>query len=461
MKKSLYTFLLFATTIAYGQNSQIKRTNHWYFGSGAGIDFSSGIAVADTSGTLHTYEGCATISDTLGNLLFYTDGDTVWNKNHQPMPNGTGLLGCGNYGSSAQAALIIPHPGNDSLFYIFTNDCWENIGAAGFRYSVVNMKLNGGFGDVIIKNILLFAPSVEGLAAVKHANGRDIWVMTHEFNSNNFFAYKISNTGINNEPIISAVGSIYTDFWVYLRFSPNGKKLASAFYYGNELLQFNDSTGTLYNPIPIIGYGGEYSPVFSPDNSKLYLMNDGYLIFQYCLSNMDSVSINNSMAIVADHLDNSAYGSLSNAPDGKIYVSSIYGFNSISTINNPNNYGANCNFINHNFYLGGKQSELGLPNFIESYFYDSTLVPQSCDSINGIIENIKDNSFKIYPNPAKNILNIESSIQIEQIEIIDIYGNIKLRSNHSPIELLGLHSGIYFVKINTESKLTISKILIE
>lgn len=169
---------------SFSQTSEIKRTNHWYFGNGAGIDFSSGTAVADTTGNLHTYEGCSSMSDINGNLLFYTDGDTVWNKNHLPMPNGTGLMGCGNYGSSANAGLIVPKPNNTDIFYIFTTDCQENFTNfqqnKGFRYTVIDMNLNGGLGDVISKNNLLFTPSVEGIAATKHCNGTDIWIVAHE-----------------------------------------------------------------------------------------------------------------------------------------------------------------------------------------------------------------------------------------------------------------------------------------
>jgi hypothetical protein len=67
--------------------------NIWYFGQNAGLDFNGGSPVALTNGQLATDEGCATISDTNGQLLFYTDGITVYNKNHSIMANGTGLTG--------------------------------------------------------------------------------------------------------------------------------------------------------------------------------------------------------------------------------------------------------------------------------------------------------------------------------------------------------------------------------
>ena len=85
----------------------------------AGLDFNSGSPVALTNGQLNTTEGCTTISDKNGNLLFYTDGSVVYDKSHQVMPNGYGLLG---HYSSTQSAIIVPKPNNPNLYYIFTVD---------------------------------------------------------------------------------------------------------------------------------------------------------------------------------------------------------------------------------------------------------------------------------------------------------------------------------------------------
>jgi len=125
--------------------------NHWFFGNQFGLNFSSGAPVFEPGGQTARWEGCSAISDANGNLLFYTDGIDVWNKLHFVMPNGSGLMG--GYGSSTQSSLIVPKP-NDSLrFYIFTAD--EDVGPNGFRYSEVDITLNGGLGDVTLKNIPL------------------------------------------------------------------------------------------------------------------------------------------------------------------------------------------------------------------------------------------------------------------------------------------------------------------
>ena len=91
----------------------------WYFGYGAGLDFTSHYPKPLTDGQLETREGVATISDSKGNLLLYTDGTSVWNKLHQVMDNGTGLFG--NV-SSTQSSMVVPKPGSPSIYYIFTVD---------------------------------------------------------------------------------------------------------------------------------------------------------------------------------------------------------------------------------------------------------------------------------------------------------------------------------------------------
>ena len=145
-------------------SSAQKEANHWYFGFGAGLDFSSGTVVVDTNTNMNAGEGCSVISNSSGDLLFYTNGESVWDRNHQTMPNGMGILGNDN---STQAALIIPLPKSDSLYYIFTTESSGQPG--GFRYSVVDMTLNGGLGDVITgsKNTLLITPVTEQVAATK------------------------------------------------------------------------------------------------------------------------------------------------------------------------------------------------------------------------------------------------------------------------------------------------------
>jgi hypothetical protein len=122
-------------------------TDNWYFGDKAGLSFRSGSPQILTDGQLNTTEGVATISDAGGKLLFYTDGKTIWNCLHQVMVNGTGLMG---HESSTQSAVIVPQPGNDSIYFVFTVDAQG--GPHGLRYSTVNMGAAHQLGAVVAKN---------------------------------------------------------------------------------------------------------------------------------------------------------------------------------------------------------------------------------------------------------------------------------------------------------------------
>ncbi len=108
---------LFINTSVYAQ----LEASNWYFGFNAGLRFDpvSNTVTPLVNGQLSTNEGCASISDAQGNLLFYTDGITVYDRNHGVMQNGNGLLGDP---SSTQSAIIIPKPQDSDIYYIFTVD---------------------------------------------------------------------------------------------------------------------------------------------------------------------------------------------------------------------------------------------------------------------------------------------------------------------------------------------------
>lgn len=134
MKKMLILSFLFCLNLVFSQGE----ANIWYFGQNAGLDFNSGSPVSINGSQMNTLEGCSTISNSSGQLLFYTDGVTVWDRNHNIMPNGTGLMG---HESSTQSSLVIPKPNDPNIYYLFTV---SEINSDGLRYSVIDMSLNGG-----------------------------------------------------------------------------------------------------------------------------------------------------------------------------------------------------------------------------------------------------------------------------------------------------------------------------
>ena len=181
MKKYTYIVLLIRS-VGFAQ----KEGNIWYFGSGAGLDFNSGTAVSISGGQLNTLEGCASISDASGDLLFYTDGMTVYDRTHAVMMNGTDLLG---NNSSTQSAIIVKKPESDTIYYVFTVDGLTG-NNGGLSYSEIDLSLNGGLGAVTnLKNEVLFFYAAEKVTAIKHANGSDYWIIAPQHTTDTYFSY--------------------------------------------------------------------------------------------------------------------------------------------------------------------------------------------------------------------------------------------------------------------------------
>lgn len=376
LKSTIYPYLLllfiFYSLPALGQ-SQLQ-TSIWYFGRNAGIDFRSGTPVALTDGMIYTEEGTSSICDLQGNLLFYTNGVRVWDREHKPMPNGYRLMG---HSSSTQSALIVPRPGKANLYYIFTVDL--QAGVNGLRYSVVDLNKQEGLGDLVLKNQLLVTPVTEKLTAVRHRNNQDIWVIAHRWNSNAYYAYLVSSDGISGMPVISNVGSVHggpgRNAIGYLKPSPDGTKLAAALWketHKFEVLDFDDATGKISNAVTLNGYEEAYGVEFSPDGSKLYGGKNGTVagkaeIFQFDLRAGSAEAIAASATLIATSTSRKI-GALLLGPDHKIYVARDRG-EYLGVIQHPNTAGIDCGYEDDGFFLSGRKSELGLPNFIHRFFY--------------------------------------------------------------------------------------------
>ncbi|MDT8308542.1 MAG: gliding motility-associated C-terminal domain-containing protein [Bacteroidales bacterium] len=354
-----------------------QEAKNWHFGNAAGIAFTpNGVVTLPPSG-MTTNEGCTTISDSTGNLLFYSDGIRVWNSSHQVMPNGTGLSG--NI-SSSQSAVALPVPGNPDQYYLFSVD--HQAGPNGVCYSIVDMSLDNGLGDVsATKNILLLNNTCEQISIVSHANPGSFWVVLHPFNDNRFYAYLVSDAGVSHTPVISNGGvhvtGLPTNAIGIVKFSPDGKKVAASYTRMNriEILQFDASAGVLSNPIVLNDFGlGPHGIAFSPDNRKLYVAEEGPQLWQFDIVIHDSLTIGNSRKLIASVTP--FFGQLQLAIDKKIYAARIQ-MPFLSVIDFPDNPGPACSFIDTAVPLISN-SILGLPAFVQSYFNIGFYAENTC-----------------------------------------------------------------------------------
>lgn len=362
----------------------------WYFGFGAGMEIADGAATAFDGGPLETDEGCASICDADGNLLFFTNGERVYGNDLDVMPNGSGLAG---HFSTAQSALIVPFVGDEGKYYVFTAPSQVGSWTAtfpGLAYSVVDMSMNGGLGDVTIKNIELQEQTTEHLTAVRHANGRDVWVVTHGWESDAFYSYMVTCTGIEG-PIVSNAGEpILQDIWEQyvpaigcMDIAGQGDQLAIT-WAGFEsedgrahldVLSFDNTTGIVSEGFAVDdgGDAGQnlrgYGVQFSPDGTRLYWSVHGLVdgtafteVRQFDMTAGDPGSTSTSVATAW-----SAIGTLQTGPDGMIYCAMLDGEMHVSRFTTPNALGMACGFDAVGISTAPNLATWGLSNDWDTY----------------------------------------------------------------------------------------------
>jgi gliding motility-associated-like protein len=301
----------------------------------------------------HNYEEAIAVqSDTNGALLFYTNGDTIFNKYHKSMGNGTGLIGC----NSSQSMLILRQPGSFRYFYVFTLDqsdgkCNNMSKNRGIYYHVVDMQGMAGSGYVISKNNFLMANSGERIASTIHHNKKDLWILLKENYTNKISIYLLTATGIK----FSHKENSFKDTLMStgeMKFSPDGKWLyisrirSEPFADTIVLYKFDNQIGTISPQSSFANYHKRaYSADFSP-NSKLLYFNCEYnkipTLFQLNLRQfVNSKSVIPSFSIKTNTRD------IRLALNQKIYICSYDSF--LYSFDSPNELGLNCLFNSNSF----------------------------------------------------------------------------------------------------------------
>lgn len=481
----LVVLFCFLSSCLSSQNSKIF--NNWHFSRNAWLNFNTSPPKFFGGSAIFTIEGSSSISDSLGNLLFYTDGISVWNKNHQLMPNGFGLNG---HVSSTQSALIVPFITNPNKYYIFTADA--QVGQIGgctcgcLAYSVVDMTQQSGLGDITIKKVKLYDSIAEKLHGVKIENDSSIWVVAHEWNTNNFLSFRLNPSGIDTVPVISSTGSVHSgdvnlrNSAGQMKISPDGTKLACVTYFAGqiELFHFNKSTGEVSDPIQMLGDQFMYGVEFSPNSALLYVTNNwqGYL-WQFDVSNWNVNAITASKKEIFKIGGGDPFGQLQLGPDGRIYTTLQTSF-TVAAINQPDKLGLACDlstFIElkdtNNVYGTARE---GLPNMIAG-FYKTDYIPPDPNP-EGLIENIPNvfspngddvNELWQVKLPAGSLLNRAVIYDRWGISVYDLTGTQLKQPSGAVIRWDGFTTsgvpcsdGVYFYiieyidKINNFQKLT-------
>jgi gliding motility-associated-like protein len=402
---SLILILIFILQppIIFGQ----LQNNNWVFGYGARVNFSSTIPIGSSNAAINSNESTASVSDpSTGQLLFYTDGRMVWNVNNQVMPNGSSLLG-GLYNSCTQGALIVPFPEDDQRYYIFTLEELEALSSSpvvdnGLRYSVVDMTLNGGLGDVqvVSVNTPLANDLTEKLIVIRSTEIQGFWVIAHKKNANEFLAWKIDACGVTVQPVVSTVGSNFAsapfganEAWSgAMDASPDGNRIGMPVDWSDriEFFDFNKTTGVVSNPLTINvtddsnpPFLRKYGACFSPDGSKFYYTNFNS-VYQLDLSTYNSAAIASSHTLIySTFFQPIGYncGQIERAPNNKLYVA-VMNSSTLDEISNPNSIGLGCGYVSNAVSFSPATCQLGLPAQVPlgGFAANSTItfLPDSC-----------------------------------------------------------------------------------
>jgi gliding motility-associated-like protein len=412
--------LLFLSFFVINKNAFAQKEGAiWYFGIKAGLDFNTNPPTPLSNSQMRTNEGCFSIADpSSGQLLFYSDGRFIWGRNHQLMPS-IPAGGLGGDSSSTQSGIVIPDPANPNRYYVFSV---AKTGGPSLFWAQVDMTLNGGDGDLISSKNVLLNPPCEKIASIGNCATNEFWVLSHKFVTDSFFAWKVSATGISS-PVATKIGSLIagpvSGTIGYLKFSPDGKKVAVAHsspINKLEIFDFDINTGILSNTVSdtfMNAYGCSFSP-----NSKLLYVASNRTIIQYDVSLSSASNIVASRNTIANNVIQ--YGALQNALDGKMYHAgtaqfSATGGSTLNLINNPNKYGAACNFVLNAVNLNGKATLFGLPSIVENFLIgQNKMAPplQNVICVGGNVEVNKISSIELLSvAPSDGVsFNIDSSI---------------------------------------------------
>jgi len=399
MKNHLKEKLLLLFVFFSGSITSQNETNNWHFGQNAGMNFGNEIVTILNNGNMNTAAGCSSMSDRAGNLMFYTNGESVWNSTHQLVENGEGLAGNVN---DNQTSIIIPKPNDSSTYYIFTTKDAPTTDA-GIYYSEIKITNQHPLGIVTIKNTRVVQSSTQRLTAIHHADSESVRVIgfgalngASDAPKDTFSIITVTENGV--EVNVKKIQQIPTgDSVPAMKVSPDGKFIA--------LLDFKDGSGYIYlfdydNAAKTITFKEEllvdlffneikpYSIEFSADSRTVFFNGESVAqktdyLFRYFL--FDTGVFSGKIAVSSS--DDYDFGTLQLARNGKIYMANsvsnptLNSVGQLTVINDPESRDNNNDITPLSVDLESGNSFKGLPNFISSYFRNRIITENQCQGV--------------------------------------------------------------------------------
>lgn len=378
-----------------------SQTDNWFFGEESGLIFDpSKVSIANNS-QIQAPAGCTAFSDVNRQLLFYTNGETVWNKDHEIMENGSDLSG---EVSNTQSSLIIPKPNSTTNYYLFTTrNSNSDKHVAGLRYSEIEISSNFPLGKVIHKNVPLDSFFTEKITAIYSEDGNKIYVLSFGSKNNEsespydtFSTYTVDLNGVSRRTTLEVPEALSESSKGMIKASPDGKTIALAIYDFNEkeaiyLFDFDRANGAIKYRKKLsmnVGVGAwsiPYGLEFSQNSKILYYssqLNVGSSLLRQI--NIEGGSTENSEPVSLASSNTENYRSLQLASNGKIYLSKTLkgdeegNTNTLAVINFPEVLGTGCAYQDSENNLIPLSISSGLPNFIPNLFKSKIFTENQC-----------------------------------------------------------------------------------
>lgn len=375
----IYPFLIALLFFSLEIADAHKCANNWCFRHNHWISFNTATGEPESleGSRLHLFSPETyphTISDTAGNLIFYTDGIEFYNSKHE-------LFFCLNElsGDWSEETFVFPIPGKMKEYLFFYTHFMDTIYAKGRSYPllcrIVDMNANGGSGSVCEPIDIPEINRCWNTSAVLHGDRKGVWLVC--VTSRGLEAMLIDGSGKMHVPVISTLPDKDFRSWGHTKISPDGSKILFSLWKNNRILMsFDNMTGEaeLILEIDFSFHANNYINLFSEfsENSKKIFVT-------FSLENWEQIT--NVYDLDKEDMDYilSSKKSFSHAgqqyqlgPDGKLYFLDFTTSDSLwkfGRIENPNDEVENLVFSKEIADVEEKHWHTPFPTFFHDYLY--------------------------------------------------------------------------------------------
>jgi hypothetical protein len=329
--------------------------------TGAEIYISEQPAIFTNSG-----HNRATYCNAYGELVYYADGNVLYDKDFNLLQNGDVIANPTTY----QGSLFIAVPESDHLVYYFSSAAspWSD----GLRYSIIDNNLNNALGAVTdVKDVFIEVTGSEGYTSIQHCNMVDFWLVYYDSIEDEFHAHLVTSEGITTEPVVSDIDLSYLSSVSFARVIVNNE--GSRIFMKGAILDFNQATGEAELVVNSVFDEVVAAYCFSPSGRYAYFVGGNLNLGLYRLDLSLPVSewTNNVESISDFTIDYFGVGMMA-APDGKVYYESNAGW--LSAVLNPEAEYDELEFVLNYQFTGTMINTF--PNYHHAYFTGATLYPE-------------------------------------------------------------------------------------